>query len=247
LTFADHWGGDWDEAQRRFHSLATNVLRKRYEKVIVVGERMPKSKEPHLHLAVVLPNDIRTGADFDAFKRRDYRSANTALRAEWAFWRKSAKAYGFGRVETLPIKSTAEACARYFGKYISKCIGTREERDKGRRLVRYLGYKAGDRKAHCRFGWNTLGGRMWRAKLRIFAEHYGLREYEDFARICGRRWAYHLQEAIRDVEVPASVFLSGGSGRAQDLEKWMAAKGEKWHEIVELDGGEFRRVYVMDG
>jgi len=65
-------------------------------------------------------DDIRSGADFQAFKRRDYRSANSALRVEWAFWRQTCPKYRFGRHKLMPFKSTAEGIARYVGKYISK-------------------------------------------------------------------------------------------------------------------------------
>ncbi len=237
---------DMKQAQKRFHSLATNVLALRYEKLIVVWERMPGSGALHYHAAVVTKEDIRGCINFEEIKRGVYRSANAALRAEWDFWRETPNHYGFGRHELLPVKSTAEAVSRYFAKYVTKCIGARRACDKGRRLVRYIGYRPGDRKAHCQFGWNTFGGRMWRAKLRIFAEHYGLREYGDFARICGPRWAYHLQEVIWQTEVPASVFFSGADGRSWELEQWMTAKGEKWHETVELTAGKLARVYVMD-
>lgn len=83
LTFADHVV-DVREASRRFNSLATDVLRKRYAAYIRVLERQ-KSKRIHYHLLVVLPDDIRTGCDFDAFANRDYRTAGNHLRCEWAF------------------------------------------------------------------------------------------------------------------------------------------------------------------
>ena len=59
-------------------------------------------------------------ADFDAFANRDYKTANNHLRREWAYWRKTAKPYGFGRTELMPIKGSAEALGQYVGKYIGK-------------------------------------------------------------------------------------------------------------------------------
>ena len=70
---------DLREAQRRFRSLRAHVIVKRYERAIGVWERH-QSGRIRFHLVVVLKDDIRSGADFRAFKRRDYRSANSALR-----------------------------------------------------------------------------------------------------------------------------------------------------------------------
>jgi hypothetical protein len=141
LTFADHVTG-LREAQRRFRSIRAHVIVKRYERAIVVWERH-ESGRIHFHLVVVLAEDIRSGADFAAFKRKDYRSANRALRGEWAFWRVTCPKYRFGRHELMPIKSNAQGIARYVGKYIAKHIRQRLEEDKGARLVRFIGYKAG--------------------------------------------------------------------------------------------------------
>ncbi|WP_052678194.1 rolling circle replication-associated protein [Escherichia coli] len=61
LTFRDHVL-DPKEAQRRFNSLRTNVLRERYQADIRVVERQ-KSGRIHYHLLVVIGEDIRTGFD----------------------------------------------------------------------------------------------------------------------------------------------------------------------------------------
>jgi hypothetical protein len=194
LTFADPVL-ELKEANRRFNSLNTHVLKGRYRRAVVVPERQ-WSRRLHFHLLVVLDADIRTGVDFEAFKRRDYRSAGPALRAEWAFWRKTAPAYRFGRTELLPIRSTVEGISRYVGGYIGKHVRERTETDKGARLVRYLGFGPGERKSSCRFGWNTDNGWLWRHKLASFAGRYGVRDTDDLAKIFGPRWAYLLQAAI---------------------------------------------------
>lgn len=205
LTFADHVT-DPKEAQRRFNSLASNVLRDRYAEFIRVWERT-KSGRIHYHLLVVLNRDIRTGFDFDAVSRNDYKSANPAIRDEWAFWRKTAKAYGFGRTELLPVRSTAEGIARYVGKYISKHVAQREERDKGFRLVEYT---RGARMSSTRFGWHTEGAWQWRAKVGLFCRILGANgatsdfspvPFRDLAKICGPRWAYHYREFIASLPV----------------------------------------------
>ena len=111
---------------------------------------------------MVLGHDIQTGFDFGAVQRKDYRSANSHLRAEWAFWRKAAPLYGFGRTELMPIKSSAEGIAKYVGRYISRHIGDRLPEDKGARLVRY---SRGTNRVSTRFFWHTPGADLWRMKL----------------------------------------------------------------------------------
>lgn len=164
LTFADHVVCA-REASRRFNSLASHVLRERYPGYIRVLERQ-KSGRIHYHLLVVCASDIRSGVDFDAFGSGDYRSAPPLLRAEWKFWRATAKRYGFGRTELLPVRSTSHAVGRYVGKYIGKHFSSRVERDKGVRLVTYCG----ERVAINRISWVGGRSREWRAKKGAFIQ-----------------------------------------------------------------------------
>jgi hypothetical protein len=203
LTFADHVT-DIREAQRRFNSLNSNVLKARYRRAIGVWERQ-NNRRIHFHLVVVLSADIRTGFDFAGIAKRDYRSASPALRAEWAFWRQTARSYGFGRTELLPVKSTAEGIARYVGKYVSKHIGERSESDKGARVVRFIGYKPGDRKFCSRFAWNTDNSWLWRQKVQAFSARHGLWSYRHLTQIFGKRWAFFLCESILATELSAKV------------------------------------------
>lgn len=201
LTFADHVLR-MKEAQRRFNSLNAGVLAERYERCVVTWERH-KSARLHSHLLVVTDEDIRTGLDFAALEREDYRSANPALRAEWSFWRKTAPAYGFGRTELLPIKSNGDAIANYVGKYIGKQLINRKKHDKGSRLLRFLGYGPGQRRAKMRFGWNSPGAAEWRRKLKAFAELHGFRSMEDIRNKFGPRWPFILRVAIACTEIGA--------------------------------------------
>lgn len=205
LTFADHVLSP-KEAQRRFHSLRTGVLSKRYEAFLRVLERQ-KSGRIHYHLLVVLPFDARTGVDFEAFGRGEYQSASTLLRSEWAFWRRTSKAYRFGRTELMPVRSTEEGIGRYVGKYISKHHAARKIEDKGVRLVEY---STGARMARTRFGWCSDNAAEWRAKVRVFAqimgERYGvtISAIEDLTAALGPRWAYHWREFIASLPAPTA-------------------------------------------
>lgn len=207
LTFADHVLCP-KEAQRRFNSLATHVLRSRYVDHIRVSERQ-KSGRLHYHLLVVMPAgiDIRTGADFESFSLGDYRSAPKALRSEWSFWRATAKRFRFGRTELLPVRSTAEGIARYVGKYISKGVANRTEMDHGVRLVEYT---RGARIATTKFAWATPGAAAWRRKVALFARIVGEREgildlkFSELSIVLGRAWAHRHRSFIADLpELPS--------------------------------------------
>jgi hypothetical protein len=220
LTFADHVLSP-KEAQRRYNSLRSNVLAVRYSAFLRVIERQ-KSGRLHYHLLVVLPFDARAGVDWLAFGAGDYRTASPELRAEWAYWRRTAKAYRFGRTELLPVRSTEEGIGRYVGKYIGKHHSVRKPEDRGMRLV---DYSRGARTSSTRFGWCTPGAAEWRAKVRTFAQVVGERNgveihsIADLTRECGPRWAYWHREFI--ASLPPAVAPPGctfdGVGRLIDL------------------------------
>lgn len=226
LTFKDHVT-DPKEAQRRQHSLRTNVLRKRYEAVVRVYERQ-MSGRIHYHFVVVLKDDIRTGFDFDAVRRKDYRSASPALRAEWAFWRKTAPRYRFGpRVELLPVRVNAEAISRYVGGYISKHVHIREVRDKGVRLVSITrGAKVGTTK----FSWVNENARRWRRGVSVFAERHGITSYAQLSAVFGPRWAYHHRDSIfasGEAQVPGASVPPGLASSAESVARGEAMRAFK--------------------
>jgi hypothetical protein len=94
------------------------------------------------------------------------------------------------------------------GKYISKHVRERSESDKGARLVRYLGFKPGDRKAHCQFAWNNDNAWLWRNKLGAFAKEHGFSDVGQITSTLGKRWAWFLQERIMRQELRGVVYPS---------------------------------------
>ena len=208
LTFADNVQCH-KEATKRLNSLITGVLRQRYPMCIRVSERQ-KSGRWHFHLVVVCQQDIRRGVDFQAIKERHYKDgANPALRAEWAFWRNTAKNYGFGRTELLPVRKTGEALAAYVAKYISKGFAYRQQRDKGARLYSVIG---GSRVCSSRFSFFSLKSYLWRQKVAMWAASWsaslakvaqsvnqspidGL-TYDDLPILFGKRWAWRCRDDI---------------------------------------------------
>ncbi len=201
LTFADHVL-DYREASKRFNSLASNVLNHRYGAWLKVMERQ-KSGRIHYHCLVALNADIRTGFDFEQAQNCNYSSASNALKSEWAFWRKTAKKYRFGRTELLPIKSTHEAIGRYVGKYIGKHMLQRLPEDRGARLV---SYSKGIRTMNTKFSWVSSGATEWRSKVRAFAylvsERTGCEPtFDGLRQELGPKWAYNNREFIATLPI----------------------------------------------
>lgn len=205
LTFADHIL-DPREAQRRLNSLLTHAVKPRYGEYTGVLERQ-KSGRIHYHLLVTMPFDCRSGADFEAFSKGDYKSASKRLRHEWRFWRITSRKYGFGRTELMPIKSTEEAIGRYVGKYISKSITASNESnnadlDKGVRLVRY---STGARAGTSHFTFVSKNSEKYRTALRYLVDiineqmGFGITEINELKFFFGPRWQYGFRYAIADM------------------------------------------------
>jgi hypothetical protein len=199
LTFKDHIT-DFKEASKRFNSLASNVLNIKYHAWLKVSERH-KSGRIHYHLIIALNKDIRTNFDFAQVKQQNYSSANSHLKSEWAYWRRTAPKFKFGRTELLPIKSSHEAIGRYVGKYIGKHMMNREETDKGARLV---SYSKGCRVMNTKFSWVTPGAAQWRNKVKTFvyliSEKTGCEPtFEGIREQLGSKWAYNHREYIINI------------------------------------------------
>jgi hypothetical protein len=117
LTFAD----DVSNAQRerRFNSLATNVIRPRYGAAIVVRE-FHQSGRIHYHGVVSQPmRDRHQVVDWNG---------------EAIYWRKVAVRYGFGRVEFAPVRDTLA-----YGRYLLKDLAKPTPDGVRVRRISYLG------------------------------------------------------------------------------------------------------------
>lgn len=169
LTFADDVT-DPKEAQRRFHSLRTNFLKRHLPEYVCVYERTKKGRI-HFHLIVNTRVDIRRGLNFREIAAGRYSSANPALRKLWALLRENVHKYGFGRTELLPVKTNSKGLARYVSKYISKHINSRLPEDKGYRLVRTsMDKKSVWKVANSNFAFVSKGSKEWRRKLKKWVE-----------------------------------------------------------------------------
>jgi hypothetical protein len=185
LTFADNVQCH-KEATKRFNSLATNVLKNKYQSWVRVSERQ-QSGRWHFHLIVSCKHDIKRGLKFDELKNKNYKSANKALRGEWSFWRTVAKKYNFGRTELLPIRKSGEAVAAYMAKYLTK--GKRTADDKGARLVSYSSKVL--RVCTQSFSWCGGGAKKWRMACELFFLFHKMP--------IDRYWAYKYGDKIKQM------------------------------------------------
>jgi len=216
LTFAENLRCA-KKAQERFKSINTHLLNELFVAHVTAFHRGSKRGRPHYHLIAVTREDVRTGFDFDAwrallahvhlFGRHNARyrqlcapvfaSANPALKAIWKTFRDRAAGYGFGMVETYPVRSNAEAVGRYVGSYVRVGAENRQWRDKGMRTIRYS-LPAGERIASARFSWVYGPGRAWRQGCAAWALITGIDQngLDGFAKQWGSKWARQLRFEI---------------------------------------------------
>jgi len=223
---------DSAKAARRWHGLSRRFVGEIFLRAVVVTERGKKGGI-HFHVLGVLREnlDIRTGFDFDAVKRKDYRSACPKLRAIWKKCREELPAFGFGRAEMLPVRKTGAEVASYISKYIEKNIGARTEEDKGKKLVRYFGWE----KRHLKpndFSWCTERATAWRVSARRLSAMVGVDTRAEAAECFGPRWAFHLSLVMNatagNSDVACSKELSSFDTRSTALQFVLRAADPKW-------------------
>ncbi len=202
---------EYKEATKRFNSFVNSTRFKAlFGKWWRVAEQH-KDGSWHFHLLVECGEDIRTGFDwnkYDEAKRSERRNLRAAcpmghsLRSLWKVTQLMIKASGcVGRIELLPIRSSAEGCGKYLVKYLSKgFIENRKKKKDGKVERRRLTGKGGGaiRCASARMAWNSIGGAKYREKLSRIGRHFGI-QYEDLSKWWGPRWAFLLKDLIKDM------------------------------------------------
>ena len=235
LTFPENIT-DHKEASRHYNSLNTHFLKKFFGPRMLARERQSRGAW-HYHILVDCRCDIRTGFDFDAyvlqaqirsesyknkipyakyrhlidpFEKQYIKSACPALRKLWKILNERLPAYGFGRPELLPLRKEAEAVGLYIGKYISKHIHGREEKDKGVRLV---SYSADFPKSSPKLQFLSDGSASFRKNLETFCIRCGFSEdpdeaFERLKIVFGSQWAFHLEPYINaaDSLTPGEIY-----------------------------------------
>lgn len=212
---------DRQEAEKRFHR-AMRGIAGRYQCGVTVTERCG-SGALHWHLVVIVGADIRSGCDFQAFERRDYRSAPVRLRLEWKWWRENAPKFGLGRHELLPVKVNSDAIGTYVGKYIGKGWNERTSDDKGARCVRYFGqWKKNGLPSKPPFGIRfcscSARAGAWRAAMKqvqLLTKLHGVElNAQNIRDWHGTKWAWRVTQKLRALQffLPGRehpLFLSG--------------------------------------
>jgi hypothetical protein len=226
---------DAAEASRRIHRLARRLLPSIFERAVVVSERH-QDGAIHFHLLGTLRGrpDIRSGFDFEAVKRRDYRSASDELRALWARLREELPAFGFGRSELTPVRKTGAQVASYVSKYIEKNIGARTADDKGKKLVRYIGWRKRQLKPND-FSWATPRAAAWRKSAAMLSALVDVRNRIEAAECFGPRWAFHLTRCMNatagNAEIECGKELADYTLRAVARQFVLKAANQKWVRI----------------
>ena len=127
-------------------------------------------------------------------------SANANLKHVWRVIRESNKRIkkltlksgrkfnpAFGRCETLPILSNADAIAFYVGTYITSQTLNRAPEDKGWRSVRY---SMKQRRFHQTFQFKDGGNAKWRAGCRILGQLLLIHDQCTWTR-AGKEYVFH--------------------------------------------------------
>jgi hypothetical protein len=141
LTLGDFEAGgkyrnlrDRKEAQRRFHSLLTNEISKRYVCGVTVTERH-KNGGIHFHMAVACKEDIRGQIDFAAcfppkgvtgkpVYKPDYSTANEAIKREWALLAADSKAVRFRSASATADEGQRRSLGALPGRISAQGLGT---------------------------------------------------------------------------------------------------------------------------
>lgn len=226
LTFKENLF-DRREAQRRWNNLNRTIGRDGKFTVLVKVLEVQKRGAIHYHLLVLCKEDIRTGFDFEMFKRvgearqrKDWaavrrftsgkggyaKTCSSHLRHLWGYMRTKCESHKFGRSEFMPIEYPNNI-GSYLGKYLNKDDEGREKKQwanaemtKGMRRVSY-GRKE-TKVCSANFNWvrHPKGKPLFRHQLKEWAEYRGFESYEEIKEAFGKNWSYHYyQEIMYDV------------------------------------------------
>jgi hypothetical protein len=180
LTFSESLTST--ELQRRWNSLATNVIKPIYGQAVVVREHGKRRGKLHIHCLLPVPFETcRMSCDFEAIERGDTRTACKELKAQWKYWRELADKYGLDGTQLLPLRKDAMSVSRYLSKEL------RQPHVKGERIrrVSYIGCDVSKVKGAearrqykhkftctttCRFSWANGRAKEWRQKVKGFVQ-----------------------------------------------------------------------------
>ena len=246
---------DPKEAQRRWNNLNRTISRSQKFRILVKVVEVQKRGAIHYHCLVHMNEDIRTGFDWDAFKKagkaygaknynegRKYtriyaKSATSHLRHLWGWMRTKCESHQFGRSELMPIEYPNNI-GSYLGKYLNKDDEKREKKqyDPWMTKVRKIAYgRKLPKVASANFSWvkRANGFPTWREKVKAWAEYRGFRDMDDVASKLGKHWSHHYYEEIMFDNVR---FLRQSEGLPRIGERsdpyWFSPKQETWDQYL---------------
>jgi hypothetical protein len=249
---------DPKEAQRRWNNLSRTLSRDGKMHVCVKVVEVQNRGAIHYHCLVHIGEDIRTGFDWEAFKRagqaygaRDRvegrkqtkiyaSSAKKHLRHLWGYMRTKCESHGFGRSELMPIHYPNNI-GSYLGKYLNKDDEKREKKhyDPWTTKVRKIAYgRKLPKVASANFSWvkRPDGQKTWREKLRDWAEYRGFKDMDDLRARLGRNWSHHYYHEITFDHVRFQRAAAGypAIGETKDP-YWYVPNQESWDNYLVSD------------
>jgi len=186
------------EFQRRWNSWLTGVGRELLPSGVWIRQRQ-RRRAWHLHAATDVGFDIRTDFPWEQVAMRHYAGVDKRLRDIWEVLRESAKSYGFGRTELLPIRATGGQAARYVGKYLAP-----GPEDVGEDRCRRFGVWGEKARVGTRF--TMMSHRIWCAKVTWLLTALGLECSEELTDLYGEKWPRLLRYSIQRLVLPAHMY-----------------------------------------
>lgn len=220
---------DPKEAQRRWNNLNRTISRDEKMRILCKVVETQKRGAIHYHCLVHIGQDIRTGFNWESFKksalayqakdRKEGRaqtkiyaqSAKSHLRHLWGYMRTKAESHGFGRSELMPIQYPNNI-GSYLGKYLNKDDENREKgkNDPWMEKVRKISYGRKFRKqVSANFSWVNGKGAEWRRRLKDWADYRGFKNTDEIKAIYGKNWSYWIAQEVKHDEVK---YLRMGAG-----------------------------------
>jgi len=232
---------DPKEFARRWNSFSAN-----HGSFIVDYGRVLEPQEngrPHYHIVVavrwdMLPDSFDWEASLAAAKEfkangltKRHReltaqyaaSAAEQTRKKWGYLHRVLPRYKLGRSEFLPIRSIAEAIAKYVGHYLDAGLRLRKDEWKGCRRVEWSrrtkirriqvnGFAFANFTENKKTGERGTGGprRNWRERCDALLAALGGQQEEDVTTFLGRKWRWKYREQLIGAQDTFDEWLKHG-------------------------------------
>lgn len=153
---------DWEEAQRRWNSFTTHMMKKFKYWVCVIEAQ--KRGSIHYHVICEYDKNISSGMTLYRIQNKKWKYANKNLKSLWKYYRSKMNEYHFGIVWNLvPIIGNPDNVSEYLIRYLVQWIYSDDFKRCFRgRIVRYSKNFPG--KNRLNFAWKETPFRDWLKK-----------------------------------------------------------------------------------